>query len=611
MLILTEADFEKMLNDIDVTQWLAYDVETVVGGGEPNPHQDELAGFSLAQRRGSEIQAWYVPLLNNRLDQPVPLSWEWVRPLLTPFLQSCTALIAHNSDYDETVLRRAGCNVRTVADTMLMAMILDMGQSHGLKNLVLKYFQQQMTTYPELVAPYQTRHGRKKAPVSVADVPYPELSAYGEADSFYTVWLRERLEMELKERPLRTRTLLGQDMAMLPQLQRMSKVGVPVDPVRLKSLLNDLDTEYAALETELNLYQVSFTPNSPEAVYQLMLKAGAVTGSHKKQLSATGKTSVTDSWLESLQHPAADKVRQMRQMQYSRSHYLWPFTMYIDDSSRVHPRFGLNAASSGRITSYSPCVTNASGDWDRFSVRQVITAPADYQLIDIDLSQIQARIIAHLSQDPVLLDIYRTDKDVHVITAEGLTKILGAPVSRGQGKTANYALMFGGGPGVLVNDLGCDWDTARRMHTAYFQVYAGLAAYLQSLAATARRQHFTETIYGRRRSSDVLVHASRYSHAQVENDVRALVNHPVQGSEADIFKRMILAAQTFLDEQFPRTELFLQVYDELVFCAPLTDVMAGVGDGLRQAMLAAFSAGELSVPLDAQIHYGKSWSKIH
>ncbi|MBK9497267.1 MAG: hypothetical protein IPO08_22665 [Xanthomonadales bacterium] len=614
--MLTEFALREMLEVLTATDWLAFDVETIQVGSSVNAYTDTLAGFSLAQfdQATQEIRAWYVPLISHRNDQPDPLTWEVVRPLVKDFLEDHPMLVAHHSAFDGVVLRQHGVSVVCAQDTILMSQTLDMGRAHGLKALVLDLFQYAMTTYDALVAPYQ-KHGprNKKLPVSVADVPYSRLAPYGIDDAYWTLRLRARLQTDLDQRSVQARMLVRYDLLSLPILERMERAGTPVNEELLAVLLKKLDGDYERIKTEIfEAYRIPFEPSLVDTVVAVLMKAGAMTAS-QRQLTAQGKTSVTNGWLESLNHPVAAQILKLRQMAYSKSHYLKPFTSFVR-KGRVHTHFGMNNATSGRITSGEPCLTNATGEWDDYSVRQVIQAPPGFMLVDIDLSMIQARVAAHMSGDQALLRIFREGLDIHQIAYNIImSRPWETPVTkaqRDQGKTANYAWMFGAGPSHIVVPFGISINEARGLYAQYFRTFWGLRKFLDGLENQARRLHYTETLYGRRRYSQKLARPNRFSEQELAFEVRALVNHPIQGTEADLLKLMMLAADRYLREFVPGGWLFLQVYDELVMCVPEHDAEQ-TAQAVKAAMIAAVPAGSLNVPIKAEAHIGRSWSEIH
>ncbi len=573
---------------------LTLDVETT----ELDPMAADLAGLALAMEPG---KGYYIPL--GHWGAKEQLTLEEVRAALGPVLGDAgVAKRAHNVIYDLVVLKRHGMEVRGLAfDTMIAAYLLDPGgRAFGLKNLAWRKLGVEMTSITDLIG---TKEG------SMAQVPVAAAASYACADVEATTRLVELLERELREYELWE--LFAQvEMPLVEVLVDMEMAGVALDVGYLKEMSRELHLRITALEKEIwELAGHPFNVSSPKQLGKVLFEE---LGLPAKARTKTGYSTAAGV-LEELQglHPIIELILEHRQLTKLKSTYVDALPLLVNRrTGRVHTSYNQTGTVTGRISSSDPNLQNIPIRTEiGRQVRRAFIAQEGALLLAADYSQVELRVLAHISQDANLLAAFQRGEDIHASTA---ATVLGVPLSqvtsemRRIAKTINFGLIYGMSDYGLVQRTGLSQEEASQFITNYFARYPGVRAYLEETKEQAREKGYVSTLLGRRRYFPELRSDSK-AHAGVKRAAeRMAINMPIQGSAADIIKIAMIRLHRALKERGLASRMTLQVHDELVLEVPEGE-LKGVAPLVREVMEGAY---ELRAPLRVDIKVGKNWDEM-
>ncbi|HEY8370961.1 MAG TPA: DNA polymerase I [Thermodesulfobacteriota bacterium] len=398
------------------------------------------------------------------------------------------------------------------------------------------------------------------------------------------------------------------EVPLVPVLVKMERAGIAVDLSLLGQLSKEIAAELERITREIyELAGQRFSIGSPIQLRTVLfetLKLPVI------KRTKTGPSTDADVLRQlAALHPLPAKILEHRTLDKLRSTYVDALPLLVDpETGRIHTTFNQTVAETGRLSSDSPNLQNIPIRTELGRrIRSAFIAPPGHRLVSVDYSQIELRILAHLSQDPLLLEAYREAKDIHVRTACQLFDVMPSEVTpdqRRQAKTVNFAVIYGIGPFSLANDLGIEVKDAQALITRYFETYAGVRRYREQALAEARATGFVTTLFGRKRYVPDLNSDNRNVRAYAE---RVALNTPIQGSAADFIKRAMLVVDRRLAEERLASRLLLQVHDELLFEAPEAEVER-VGALAKAAMEGVAS---LTVPLVAEVGVGRTWAEAH
>jgi DNA polymerase-1 len=588
---------------------IAFDTEST----STDPQRAELVGVAVAWGTGPD-EATYVPL---RHPDVAELPWEEVRAALQPaFGDARIPKVAHNASYDVGLLKRYGLSVAgDLVDTMVAAWLLDPGsRGLGLKDLAWTRLKTEMTQISALI-------GSGKNQVTMDAVPAAQAAAYASADAAVTLRLAGLLVPELEDRGL-THLFREIEMPLVPVLVAMEAAGIKLDVACLQQMSVDLSARLRALEREIQqIAGRAFNVNSTQQLADVLFGQLRLPAEGLKKTKA-GAFSTAADVLEGLRgrHEIVDLILEQRLLSKLLSTYVDTLPAMVNPrTGRLHTSFNQAGAETGRLSSSAPNLQNipVRSEIGR-EIRRAFVADEGWLLLSADYSQVELRILAHISEDEYLLAAFARGEDIH---ASAASKVYGIPISevskeqRAVAKMMNFATSYGVSAYGLAQRTGLPQAEAAQFMERYFATYPGVRKYLDATKAFAREHGYVETLLGRRRFFPVLQTTAPGSQAPQQSGAgyairqaaeRAAINHPIQGTAADIIKIAMVRLYAALQEGGYRARITLQVHDELVLEVPAEE-MAEVGNLVRETMEQAY---ELKAPLKVDLEAGPNWYEL-
>jgi len=590
--ILDEAELKALAARIAKAKAVAVDTETT----SLAPTRARLVGLSLSLAPG---EAFYVPVGHDYLGAPAQIPKKRALDILRPVLEDPKVLkTGQNIKYDLIVLEREGVRLAGVSrDTMVLSYLLEPNWGkHNLEKMALHYLRETKTTY-ESVA------GKGKAERTLDQVAVETVSPYACEDAALAWELGGILWEKVKARKLE-RLYEDIERPLVGLLARMEAIGVRVDPAVLKSMSKELEGEIGRLEKEIHrLADCAFNINSPRQLGDILF--------HKLGLQAGRRTKVTKGFSTSVDileelapvHPLVRHVLDYRQMSKLKSTYADALPLLVNpETGRIHTCYNQTVASTGRLSSSEPNLQNipARGPWGmRF--RRAFIPDKGHVLLAADYSQVELRVLAHLSGDPALVETFLAGRDVHEETARLVFGEAAGEEARRRAKIINFSIIYGTSAFSLARELGTSSGEAQKFIDRYFAERPKVREYLDRVVQEAHDLGYSETIFGRQRQVPELRAPDRNLQ---QAGRRIALNNPIQGSAADIIKLAMLRAAAAIGKKKLRTRMILQVHDELVFEVPEAEKDA-VGPLVREAME---GAAELTVPLVVRLGFGPNWA---
>ena len=605
LIVQDAAALDKLAQALSGAERLSYDVETT----GTDAMQAALVGLGIAWAAGETA---YIPVTHTTGAQ---LDWSQVVAKLQPFFADpALPKVAHNAKYDLTVLRRHGLAVEgPIDDTLLMAWLLDpASRALGLKALADARLEWTMTELTELIG-----SGRKQ--ITIDQVAIDQAAAYCGADVDATIRLYDLLAPELAAAGL-DQLYTTIERPLLPVLTDMEMAGVLLDTDFLAQMSVTFTQRLAELERML--YEVvghDFNIRSTQQLSQVLFdEMGFPTRGLKK--TASGHYSTAVDTLETLaaygdelstpQQRVIEIILEQRQLEKLRGTYIDALPALVNpETGRLHTSFSQTGAVTGRLSSSNPNLQNIPIRTEiGREIRRAIVAPAGWQLISADYSQVELRVLAHMAQEPLLVEAFLADHDIHAVTA---SKLFGVPIEeidrtqRGLGKTINFATIYGVSEFGLSSRTELTREQARQFLEQYFLTYPRIRAFLDTTLEQARAQGYVRTLLGRKRFFPEL-QSGRLPYNQRTAVERAAINAPIQGTAADIMKIAMIELHDRLRKGRYRTRLLLQVHDELVLETP-PEEQAAVVSLVRETMENAY---RLDVPLKVDVEVGPNWRDL-
>jgi len=569
-----------------------------------DPMRADLVGLSLAVAPG---EAWYLPfghrpsgdmLEHADVRNLPPLGDAALAPLAALLCDPAVGKVGHNLKYDWLVLRRAGIELQGVAfDTMLGSFMAEPGRrSHALDALALEHFGVRMRTYQEVV-------GKGRAERSFAEVPVRDAADYCCADSDYALQLVARLEPVLGDHGLAA-LLADVEMPLIGVLVDMEWEGIAIDAAHFARLTAQMREELGRLEGEIHREAgVVFNVNSTPQLRHVLFEKLQLPAMKKGKTGASTDAEVLEE-LAAAGHAVPRLLLEYREVSKLLSTYLETLPREVNPATgRIHTSFNQIGAATGRLSSNDPNLQNIPVRSPRGeAIRRGFVPRPGSRFVVADYSQVELRLLAHLSGDPAFVEAFRAGGDIHRQTAALIFGVSPDAVTgemRARAKTINFATIYGQGPRALARQLGIAYDEAQRFIDDYFARFAGVREYLERTVAEARERGYVETILKRRRYIPELNDRNHNTRMFGE---RTAKNSPLQGSAADLIKVAMLKVHAALRGTL-RARLLLQVHDELVLEAP-EDEVGRVADLVKACMEGAAS---LRVPLVADVGSGSNW----
>jgi len=600
--IETVAEVLELVERVRAAGEVCVDTETT----DRDPLRAELVGLALAIEPG---ESYYLPFAHRppasaTLDEaPVvnlpPLGSEELRPLVEVLEDPTIGKIGQNLKYDLLVLRRAGVELGGIVfDTMVASYILDPGRrDHGLDALALQYLDHRTLTYEELC-------GKGKDQRSIAECPIDQVTAYAGEDVDIPLRLREIFRADIERQ--RLGDLFAEiEIPLIRVLAEMEWTGIRIDTGFFADLSRRLEAELALIREEIyKVAGVEFNIGSTPQLREVLFDRLGLPVLKRTKTGPSTDASVLEELAEQ-GHELPRLLLEYRQLEKLRGTYVDALPALVNpETGRIHTSFNQTVTSTGRLSSSDPNLQNIPVRTELGAEIRKGFIPADgHVFLAADYSQIELRVLAHLSGDPAFVEAFRRGADIHRETAAlvfGVAPDEVQPQMRDAAKTINFATIYGIGPFALAKRLGTSVAEARSFIAAYFERFPRVRAYLDAQIEHARTHGFVETLSGRRRYIPEL-RSDNFNVRQFGE--RAATNAPVQGTAADIIKIAMIDLNRALHEVGSGARMLLQVHDELVFEVP-DDELDAVRALVRERMENAF---ELDVPLVVETGVGRSW----
>ena len=562
-----------------------------------------LVGISIAFQAGEAV---YIPVGHSLTAAPEQLDLQDVLGRLKPHLENpALKKIGQNLKYDQHVFANYGIALNGIAgDSMLASYIIESHLGHGLDELSERWLDLETITYESLC-------GKGAKQIGFADVAIEQATEYAAQDADFALRLEAHLRAQMDAKQLEMYEKMELPVAQV--LFEMERNGVQIDRAELARQSAELGAELMKLEQEA--YAAAGQPfnlNSPKQLQEILFdKMGIPTKGLKK--TAKGGISTNEAVLEQLapDYPLPKIILQNRSLAKLKSTYTDKLPEMISPKDgRVHTTYAQAVAITGRLASNNPNLQNIPiRTVEGRRVRRAFTAPQGSVIVSADYSQIELRIMAHLSGDKTLITAFQNGEDVHRRTAAEVFGIAPENVSSEQrryAKTINFGLIYGMGQYGLAKSLGIDNISAKNFIDRYFARYPGVAEYMQRTKEQAAAQGFIETLFGRRLYLPDIHNKNANARAGAE---RAAINAPMQGTASDLIKRAMIDVSRWLSDDLLQSKLIMQVHDELVLEVPEAELDL-VKEKLPQIM-AKVDEGMLNVPLVAEVGVGMNWEEAH
>lgn len=594
--IFREEELISLVEAIREAGAVAIDTET----DSPSSTRARLVGMSFSVKPG---EAFYLPLGHDYPGAPAqipkPAALRILRPVLAdPGIKK----IGQNIKFDFIILKREGLELEGIdLDTMVLSYLLEPNWGkHNLERLALAYLKTQVIAYEDVV-------GKGKEALTMNAVPVERVVPYACQDADLALELSRHLWPMVESQKL-DRLYREIEQPLIQILAEMELWGVRVARKSLERLSNELAADLERLEKKIyEASGVEFNINSPQQLGDILF--------HKIQLQPSRKTKITRRFSTSLEvlqelaplHPLAGYALEYRQLAKLKSGYADALPLLINpETGRIHTSYNQTVTATGRLSSSDPNLQNIPTRGvlgQRF--RQAFVPEPDHRLLAADYSQIELRVLAHLSEDPALIETFISDRDVHEETAR---RVFGEALPhdrenwRRKAKVINFSIIYGASAFSLAKELGTSTHEAQKFIDLYFRQHPQVEAFLERTIQEAVERGYTETVFGRRRQVPELRQKDR---TVQQAGRRIALNAPIQGSAADLMKKAMIDIWREFRRNRLKTKMILQVHDELVFEAPEGEQEA-VEQIVREKMESVFP---LRVPLKVRLGWGENWAE--
>ncbi|MFC1696292.1 DNA polymerase I [Pseudomonadota bacterium] len=596
--ITTFEQLESLITELESSELIAFDTETT----SLDSMQAELVGLSFCMEAGTAV---YIPVGHNYPGAPEQLDLDGVLERLKPLLENpALPKVGQHIKYDMNVLSLYGIQVQGVAfDSMLESYVFNStGSRHDMDSLALKYLGRQTTHYEDIA-------GKGAKQISFSQVDIKDASHYAAEDADITLQLHLHLWPRLQDAAPLDSVLQDIEIPLVPVLARMEQRGVLIDGDRLSKQSSEMARQMMQLEKDAHrAADQPFNLGSPKQLQQILFEKLGLPIIRK---TPKGQPSTAEDVLQELavDYELPSLILEHRSLSKLKSTYTDKLPLQINPrTGRVHTSYHQAVAATGRLSSSDPNLQNIPirSPLGR-RIREAFIAPEGCLIMACDYSQIELRIMAHLSGDEGLLKAFHDQVDVHQATA---SEVFGVPYSdvdsdqRRAAKAINFGLMYGMSAFGLSRQLSIGRIEAQAYMDTYFMRYPGVQKYMEKTREKAREQGYVETLFGRRLYLPD-INASNMQRRQGAE--RAAINAPMQGTAADIIKRAMISVDDWLQQKKPEAHLVMQVHDELVF-----EVREDQLEKLKQAVVSRMSAAaELDVPLIVDTGSGLDWDTAH
>ncbi|MCO8062513.1 DNA polymerase I [Acinetobacter lwoffii] len=592
--VLSQQDWDTLFERLSTEKRFAFDTETT----SLDYRIAQIVGFSVAF---DAQNAYYVPLAHDYEGAPEQLNREVILAQIKPILEDeSVKKIGHHLKYDAHVLENHGIHLAGwYFDTMLASYVLNsVATRHGMDDVARLYLSHLTTTYEQVA-------GKGAKQKTFNQIPLETAAHYAAEDAHVTYRLYEVLSSKLQAHPELVNILHNIEVTVARVLTQMEENGIELDLAFLDQLGGEFSNTMQNLENQImEIAGESFNVSSPKQVGEVLFEKLGLKGGKK---TTTGQYSTSEGVLEKIEHPIAQLILEYRGLSKLKSTYTDGLCKQANpDTHRVHTSYHQALTATGRLSSTDPNLQNIPirAEIGR-QIRKAFVAPEGRVLLAADYSQIELRLMAHLSQDEALLDAFIHGQDVHRRTA---AEVLGIPLEevtndqRRQAKAVNFGLLYGMSEFGLIRQLGFTRQESQDYIKQYFHRYPGIYDYMQRTRQVALEQGFVETLLGRRLYTPDIDARNMMVRKAAE---RAAINAPLQGSAADIIKMAMIEVDKMLPKD--QAKMLLQVHDELVFEAD-EDIADELAPKLAEVMQSVL---QISVPLVVEVGKGKNWDEAH
>ena len=596
--IFTVEALDHWIDKLEQSDLFSFDTETT----SLDYMEAQLVGLSFSTEPG---EAAYVPVAHDYEGAPKQLSRELVLEKLRPLLEDVNkAKLGQNLKYDKNILANYGVELKGIQhDSMLQSYILDSTASrHDMDSLALKYLQRTTTHYEDVAG-----KGSKQIPFN--QVAIEHAAPYAAEDADITLQLHQNFWPELQRNEKLQHVYETIEIPLISVLSHMERNGVVVDAEMLTQQSHELASRMSEIEQEAHdLAKQTFNISSPKQIQKLLYEDMQLPILAK---TPKGQPSTAESVLQELaqDYDLPRLILNYRSLNKLKTTYTDKLPGQISPvTGRVHTSYHQAVAATGRLSSSDPNLQNIPIRTEEGRrIRQAFISPSNCVLLAADYSQIELRIMAHLSKDKGLLEAFSHNEDIHRKTAAEVFATKLNEVSKEQRRAAkaiNFGLIYGMSPFGLAKQLGIRRNEAKEYVDRYFEHYPDVKNYMEKTREQAREQGYVETVFGRRL---YLPEINARNAARRQYAERTAINAPMQGTAADIIKRAMIDIEVWLNKEHPDVKLIMQVHDELVFEVPEGKVET-LEPEIRNIMT---RAAELSVPLLVDIGTGKNWDAAH
>ena len=596
--VLTEAEFEDWVGRIESADLVALDTETT----SLDYMRAEIVGLCVSVE---PLSAAYIPVAHRYPGAPEQLSREYVLERLKPWLESDAKKVGHHLKYDAHVLMNHGIRLRGMAhDSMLESFVLNSTATrHDMDSVAAHYLHVQTTKYEEVA-------GKGKKQIGFDEVDLETAGAYAAQDADITLRLHRALWPALKEIPDLERLYTEIEQPLVPVLRKMEYTGVLVDKEMLRAQSRELaDSISKVVEAAYDEAGLPFNLDSPKQLQEILFVQLEIPSDVK---TPKGQPSTAERVLQDLArkgHEMPKLILEYRGLSKLKSTYTDKLPLEINPGTgRIHTSYHQAVAATGRLSSADPNLQNIPVRTpEGRRIRQAFVAPEGYRLLAADYSQIELRIMAHLSGDEGLLGAFARDEDIHSATAAEVFGVAGDGVSAEQRRAAkaiNFGLIYGMSAFGLARQLEIDRGAAQQYVDLYFARYPGVKRYMDETRQRARDERFVSTVFGRRLH---LPEIDSRNFRRRQYAERSAINAPMQGTAADIIKRAMIGVDRWIGESGADARLIMQVHDELV----LEVAVDAAGDIAAEVERIMKSAASLDAPLKVDWDLGDNWDEAH
>ena len=596
-LILSEDGFESLLSKLSSSESFVFDLET----NSLDYMEAQIVGFVFLVEKNS----YYLPVAHDYLDAPIQLKRQDVLSSLKPILESSSiGKIGQNLKYDAHVLANVDINLNGIKDdTMVKSYCLDsVASRHNMDDLALHYLGHETIHYSDVA-------GSGKKQLTFNQVSIEDAMPYACEDVIVTNELNNLFESKLQSFPKLLALYKTIELPLIKVMLRLERNGALLDEMSLLNQQNEIKAEMIKIQTKAHeIAGDEFNLESPKQIQQILFSEEGF-GLEPKKKTAKGQPSTNEEALKLLDHPLVDLIMSYRTLTKLNSTYLEALPRQINRrTGRLHTSYHQAVTATGRLSSSKPNFQNIPIRTEQGAqIRSAFIADKGNVILAADYSQIELRIMAHISGDSNLIEAFNNNEDVHRSTA---AQVFGTDISmvtkdqRRKAKAINFGLIYGMSAFGLAKQIDVSRTEAKQYIDGYFENYPGVLKFMEETKEKAKSQGYVETVLGRRL---YLPQINSKNKMLQQHALRTAINAPMQGSSADIIKKAMLDIQAWIDKEGHEIKMFMQVHDELVF--ELESIMAD--EYAKNLKMLMSNALKLSIPLEVDVGIGSNWQEAH